>query len=88
MSNYDERHIPHRLWRPWPGQGKASGLWEDRPDADKMYPDIMVPLEWEARFAIAEKQNQSVWVDIHVPREQAAGVYSGMIQVWEGEQYS
>ena len=45
MSNYDERHIPHRLWRPWAGQGKASGLWEDRPDAEKMYPDIMVPLE-------------------------------------------
>ena len=88
VSNYDERHVPHRLRRPWTGQGKASGLWEDRPDADKMYPDIMVPLEWESRFAVAEKQNQSVWVDIHIPREQAAGVYSGAIQVWEGEQYS
>ena len=45
-SNYDERQVPQRLQRPYTGKaGYGSGTWQDRPDHDKFYPDIAVPLE-------------------------------------------
>lgn len=87
-SSYDERHIPHRLRRPWTGQGKASGVWGDRPDADKLYPDILVPHALHPTFDIPAASNQSVWVDIAIPRDAAPGIYTGNIEIWEGPQYS
>ena len=44
-ENYDERHIPESFRRPWTGDGEGTGWWTDRPDHDKFYPDIAVPLE-------------------------------------------
>src|SRR5690606_13751465 len=41
---YDERHIPERLRRPYNGEGFGYGTWYDRPDHDKFYPEIAVPL--------------------------------------------
>src|SRR5262249_28385593 len=66
-GHYDERHIPARLQRPWVGQGRGMGLWTDRPDHDKFYPDIAVPLELVPNFNIAAGQNQSIWIDIYIP---------------------
>lgn len=78
---YDERHVPERFRRPWTGEGDATGTWEDRPDHDKFYPDIAVPLELETPFGVSAGENQSIWVDIYVPKTAAAGVYQGTVAV-------
>ncbi|MCP4692716.1 MAG: DUF4091 domain-containing protein, partial [Desulfobacterales bacterium] len=78
---YDERHVPERFRRPYTGEGDGAGTWEDRPDHDKKYPDIAVPLELETPFDIAAGQNQSVWVDIYVPASSSAGAYQGAVTV-------
>ncbi len=83
-ENYDERHVPRRMRRPWAGQGIGAGTWANRPDHDAMYPDIAVPLELVPTFTIAAGQNQSVWGDIYIPKASAAGVYTGTITVKEG----
>ncbi|MCP4215433.1 MAG: hypothetical protein GY765_12300, partial [bacterium] len=83
-EDYDERHVPERFRRPWTGDGEASGGWTDRPDHDKYYPDIAVPMELISDFDIQVNRNQSVWVDIYIPKTAAAGVYSGNIVVKEG----
>ena len=83
---YDERHVPTRLRRPWTGNGVAdpkSG-WSDRPDHDKLYPDIAVPLELVPTFPITKGQNQSIWGDVYVPKGTAAGVYTARVTVSEG----
>jgi hypothetical protein len=80
---YDERHIPQRLRRPWTGEGEGAGTWLDRPDHDKFYPEIAVPLELVTRFDIAAGQNQSIWVDIYIPKNIQTGLYSGTVTVSE-----
>lgn len=83
-ETYDERHIPERLRRPWSGDGEGSGVWEDRPDHDKFYPDIAVPLELAPVFDIAAGENQSIWADVYIPRDAPAGLYTGTVTVSEG----
>ena len=83
-DTYDERHVPERLRRPIRADGLASGGWTDRPDHDKLYPDIAVPMELIPDFSIAAGQNQSVWVDIYVPKEAPPGIYSGEVIVRQG----
>ena len=73
----DERHIPYRFRRPWSGEGIGSGGWESRPDHDKFYPDIAAPIEWHPTFNIAQGTNQSIWVDIYVPKTAVSGLYTG-----------
>ena len=94
-GTYDERHVPRRLQRPWTGQGDGRGKWQDRPDHDKMYPEIAVPLEVicrnpqnsacaspdDMRFNISAGQNQSVWVDIYIPPDAPPGVYDGEVLI-------
>ncbi len=82
-ETYDERHIPERLRRPRTSDGQYVGAWTDRPDHDKEYPDIAVPLEVAGAFSIPEKQNQSVWIDIYIPKSTPKGLYSGVIVVSE-----
>jgi len=65
---YDERHIPERFRRPWTGEGDGTGTWEERPDHNKFYPDIAVPLELVQQFTIAANSNQSIWGDISSPK--------------------
>jgi len=79
----DERQVPVRFQRPWSGQGQASGGWTDRPDHDKFYPDIMVPIELTPNFNIAQGENQSIWSDVYVPKNSPAGTYTGKISVLE-----
>ena len=77
---YDERHIPRRMRRPYTGAGFAKGKWTDRPDHDKYYPDIAVPLELSSnKVQIGPNRNQSVWVDIYIPKDAPAGVYQGNV---------
>ncbi len=80
---YDERHVPERFRRPWTGEGDAVGTWEDRPDRNKFYPDIAVPLELAPQFDIAAGSNQSIWVDIYIPKTAVPGKYQGAITVAE-----
>lgn len=81
FSNYDERHTPERIRRPFTGPGYATGTWYDRPDHDKFYPDIAVPLEVNPTFPIAARSNQSIWADVYIPKNAVAGVYSGVVRV-------
>lgn len=81
--NYDERHIPQRLRRPWTGAGEGMGTWQDRPDHNQFYPDIAVPLELVSSFDIAAGQNQSIWVDIYIPKTIPPGVYRGTVTIRE-----
>lgn len=81
--NYDERHIPERFRRPWTGEGDGSGTWEDRPDHNQFYPEIAIPLELVQSFNIAAGQNQSVWVDIYIPKSVPSGVYQGTVTIQE-----
>lgn len=81
---YDERHLPERMQRPYTGEGAGQGLWQDRPDHDKFYPDIAVPLEWNNLFSIGKGKNQSIWVDLYIPKETPAGIYWGNILIYEG----
>jgi hypothetical protein len=80
---YDERHVPQRLRRPWTGNGAATGNWQSRPDHDKFYPDIAVPLELVPAFSIAAHTNQSVWVDVYIPKNATAGQYLGTVTITE-----
>ncbi|MDP3980306.1 MAG: DUF6067 family protein, partial [Chlamydiota bacterium] len=83
-ETYDERHIPERFRRPYdPDNGIGSGTWNDRPDHNQKYPDIAVPIELENNFQIQSGQNQSIWVDIYIPKNIPSGLYTGNIVVQE-----
>jgi hypothetical protein len=84
----DERVIPTRLRTPWGGNGQGTWNWYDRPDHDKNYPDIMVPLELSNNFVIAAGTNQSIWTDIYIPKSVASGTYTGNVIVTENEKPS
>lgn len=79
----DERQVPVRFQRPWSGQGQASGGWAERPDHDKFYPDIMVPIELTPTFNVGQGENQSIWSDVYVPKSAPAGTYTGHISILE-----
>ena len=81
-ETYDERHVPARLRRPNVGP-QGSGTWNNRPDHDKFYPDIAVPMEAVSTFNVAKGTNQSVWVDIYVPSNAPAGDYTGTLRITE-----
>jgi len=83
-DTYDERHVPARFRRPWTDAGIGSGLWTDRPDHDKRYPDIAVPLEAAGTFAITAGKNQSIWTDIYIPKSAPTGSYTGNITIQSG----
>lgn len=82
-DHYDERHIPQRLRRPYDANGYGRGTWENRPDHDKSYPDIAVPLELHHPFEIPAKSTQSIWADIYVPPDALPGLYEGQVTISE-----
>lgn len=82
-TDVDERQIPQRFQRPWTGNGVPSGGWTNRPDHDKFYPEIAVPLELVPAFNITGGQNQSIWVDVYIPKSAAPGLYQGTVVVQE-----
>ena len=77
--------MPERLRRPWTGEGvpNSGTKWVDRPDHDRFYPDIAVPLELVPAFNIGVGSNQSVWADIYIPKNVPAGLYTGQVTVAE-----
>jgi hypothetical protein len=86
--NYDQRHIPERFGLPYNGYpvgdiGPYEGLgsWEDRPDHNKLYPEIAVPIELETPFNIEKDASQSIWCDIYIPKTTPAGAYLGNINI-------
>jgi len=85
QSAFDERGIPVRFQRSWTGNGVpvAGTGWTNRPDHDKFYPDIMVPLELVPTFTIAAGTNQSIWADIYIPKMTPPGLYTGAVTVQE-----
>lgn len=85
-DSYDERHVPSKMRMPKfePYWGHAIGTWADRPGADKYFPEIAVPHELRPAFDVPAGQNQTVWVDVYVPKTAAPGVYSGELVVREG----
>jgi len=78
---YDERHVPQRFRRAYTGAGEATGAWQDRPDHNKQYPDIAVPLELANPFGISAGKNQSIWVDIYIPKSATARLYKGAVTI-------
>jgi Domain of unknown function (DUF4091)/Family of unknown function (DUF6067) len=79
---YDERHVPERLRRPHVGPtANANSGWVDRPDHDRYYPDIAVPLEAQGPFTIAADTSQSIWCDIYIPKTAPTGLYTGTITI-------
>jgi hypothetical protein len=77
--------------------GTSNGTMAARalPDGDHLgwIPDALIPFEAPARqlahgqggapFDIGPYQNQGVWVDITIPRDAPAGVYTGTVRVTE-----
>lgn len=83
-ERYDERHVPERMRRRHDAKGRGRGGWEDRPDHDKSYPDIAVPLELHPTFDVEAGTSQTIWVDVYVPKSANAGEYRGVLEVLEG----
>jgi hypothetical protein len=80
-ETYDERHIPQRLRRPQTATGAYTGGWAQRPDHDKFYPEIAVPIEAVPTFTIGAQSNQSIWADIYIPKDAPAGIFTGQVLV-------
>lgn len=81
----DERQVPSALRRPFDGNGRGRGTWADRPNHDKFYPDIAVPQEWVGPWNVADGTNQSIWVDVYIPKNAPAGLYEGIISIKSGD---
>ena len=77
-----EPELPQKLKLPFIG-GVYTGGYANRPNASKFYPEIPVPLELAPTFAITQGENQSVWVDIYIPKAIGAGAYIGNVTVSE-----
>lgn len=82
-DTYDERHIPFFFRRPFDQYGIGNGGWSDRPHADLSYPEIAIPIEVQGNFDVASNTNQSIWVDIYIPKTAALGHYNGSIEIRE-----
>ena len=83
--SWEERMVPIRLQRPHDSQGNPidSLGWYGRPDHDKYYPDILVPIELTRTFGIPAGTNQAIWSDIYIPKAIPAGTYTGSVSVLE-----
>jgi hypothetical protein len=81
LAGFQEPTFPKRAQCPPP---EAAGCaWTDRPVANKFYPDIAVPIELVPGFNIATGNNQSIWVDIYIPKTASAGIYTGSVTIRE-----
>lgn len=77
-----EPQLPAKLRLPLVN-GSYTGGWVNRPNHDKFYPDIAVPLELVPTFTIAQGNNQAIWADIYIPKAAASGLYTGTVSVSE-----
>jgi len=77
-----EPQLPAKLRLPFVN-GTYTGGWVNRPNHDKFYPDIAVPLELVPTFTIAQGTNQAIWADIYIPKTAASGAYAGAVSISE-----
>ena len=61
----------------------AGCAWATRAVANKLYPDIAVPLELVPTFDIAVANNQSIWADVYIPKTAPPGIYGGLLSISE-----
>jgi hypothetical protein len=81
LASFQEPTFPARAQCP---SAEGSGCpWTDRPVANKFYPDIAVPIELLPTFNIAAGNNQSIWVDVYIPKTVATGIYTGSVTISE-----
>lgn len=73
-----EPQVPTKLRMP-----SGGSVWANRPNAAKYYPEIAVPLELVPTFTIAVGHNQSIWVDVYIPKTATNGLYTGTVTVTE-----
>jgi len=71
-----------------PSAGKCSSGnnvldWKDRFGANRDFPEIAVPLELEQGFIVSAQTSQTIWFDVYLRRDQAAGVFEGKIGISE-----
>jgi hypothetical protein len=90
MASWQEATFPKRAQCPGMQQAtpdsKPTGAgcpWAQRPVANKLYPDIAVPLELVPTFDVAAASNQSIWGDVYIPKTAPPGVYGGLITIAE-----
>ncbi len=85
-ESYDQRHLPEKMRTTYdPENGIPTGDWYDRPNHNAFYPEIAVPLSLEENFKIEADENQSIWVDIYIPKNISAGIYSGELKVEQND---
>ena len=58
-----------------------STFWEDRPGADKYFPEIAAPIELHPTFDISYASSQQIWTDVWIANDQTVGTYSGTFTV-------
>ncbi len=87
---YEERQIPEKAQRPWTLSGNpprgvpdAGTDWYDRPNANKYYPDVAVPMELVPTFDVAAGESQQVWCDVYIPKTSTPGTYTGEVSIVE-----
>jgi hypothetical protein len=90
MADWQEATFPRRARCPGMMQAtpdsKPTGAgcpWAQRPVANKLYPDIAVPLELVPTFDVAASSNQSIWADVYIPKTASPGFYGAMLTVSE-----
>jgi len=86
---YDETHIPEKLRRPFDNFQPAApavgrGVWQDRPNHDRSYPDIAEPIEVRGAVPVASGNSQSFWVDVYVPKDAPTGMLTGTLELTIG----
>ena len=71
LAVFQEPTFPARAQCPPPEP--AGCAWTDRAVANKFYPEIAVPIELVPGFTVSAGNNQSIWVDVYIPKTTAAG---------------
>lgn len=92
-AGYDERHCPVRMQRPHSCGSTVApcvpslSTWVSRPDHDKYYPDILVPIEWvgggTGTFTVQANKAQQIWADVYIPKNAPTGACVGNFIVKE-----
>jgi len=91
---YDERQCPPKFRStgvnvsacPEHGECRASNnTWINRPDHNKYYPSILIPIEIQGSFTIQEGESQQLWTDIYIPKTTQTGVYTGSYKIFRNQ---
>ena len=73
--NYSEEHKPPAL------RADGTGLWLSRPKANKFNGAILQDLLIEPTITVPGDGSQNLWIDIHVDKLQAVGLYVGVLTI-------